>query len=138
MVTVTDVPPDHVERYGVVAPGKVHGRLVEIKGLVENPRPPVAPSSIAVVGRYIFLPDIFDRLVRRNYDVGGEIQLTDAMAALIGEGPFNGFRFDGKRYDCGDKVGFLEANIAFGLAREELRDDVAAVVLRAADELKSG
>ena len=138
MVTVMDVPTDHVERYGVVIPGKVQGRLVEIKGLVEKPPPAVAPSSIAVVGRYIFLPEIFDRLVGQKYDVGMEIQLTDAMADLVGEVPFNGFRFDGARYDCGDKVGFLEANIAFGLAREELRSDVTNVVLRVADELKSG
>ncbi len=138
MVTVMDVPTDHIERYGVVIPGKVQGRFVEIKGLVEKPSPEMAPSSIAVVGRYIFLPDIFDRLERQNYDVGTEIHLTDGMTALVGAAPFNGFRFDGARYDCGDKVGFLEANIAFGLAREELRNDVTNVVLRVADELKSG
>ena len=138
MVTVMDVPTDHIERYGVVIPGKVQGRFVEIKGLVEKPSPEMAPSSIAVVGRYILLPDIFDRLERQNYDVGTEIHLTDAMTAMVGAAPFNGFRFDGARYDCGDKVGFLEANIAFGLAREELRNDVTNVVLRVADELKSG
>lgn len=138
MVAVMDVPANHVERYGVVIPGNVQGRFVEIKGLVEKPSLAMAPSSIGVVGRYIFLPDIFDRLAGRNYDLRGEIQLTDAMTALVGEAPFNGFRFDGTRYDCGDKVGFLEASIAFGLAREELRSDVTNVVLRMADELKSG
>ncbi len=138
MVAVMDVPTNLVERYGVVMPGEVQGRFIEVQGLVEKPSPAIAPSSIAVVGRYIFLPDIFEHLVGQNYDVGTEIQLTDAMAALVGEAPFNGFRFDGTRYDCGDKVGFLEANIAFGLAREELRSDVANIVLRVADELKTG
>ena len=137
MVAVMDVPTDHTSRYGVLAPGKVHGRLIEIKGLVEKPQPLKAPSTIAIIGRYILLPEIFDQLAEQNKDVSGEIQLTEAMATLIGGTPFSGFRFEGERYDCGDKVGFLEANIAYGLAREELHDDVAAVVLRMADALKS-
>ncbi|HIB18312.1 MAG TPA: UTP--glucose-1-phosphate uridylyltransferase [Alphaproteobacteria bacterium] len=137
MVAVMDVPTDHTSRYGVLAPGKVHGRLIEIKGLVEKPQPLKAPSTIAIIGRYILLPEIFDQLAEQNNDVSGEIQLTEAMATLIGGTPFSGFRFEGERYDCGDKVGFLEANIAYGLAREELHDDVAAVVLRMADALKS-
>jgi len=137
MVAVMDVPTDHTSRYGVVTPGKVHGRLIEIKGLVEKPQALKAPSTLAIIGRYILLPEIFDQLAEQNKDVRGEIQLTDAMATLIGGTPFSGFRFDGERYDCGDKVGFLEANIAYGLAREELHDDVAAVVLRMADALKS-
>ena len=137
MVAVMDVPTDHTSRYGVLAPGKVHGRLIEIKGLVEKPQPLKAPSTIAIIGRYILLPEIFDQLAEQNKDVSGEIQLTEAMATLIGGTPFSGFLFEGERYDCGDKVGFLEANIAYGLAREELHDDVAAVVLRMADALKS-
>ena len=137
MVAVMDVPTDHTSRYGVLTPGEVYGRSIEIKGLVEKPQPLKAPSTIAIIGRYILLPEIFDQLAEQNKDVSGEIQLTEAMATLIGGTPFSGFRFEGERYDCGDKVGFLEANIAYGLAREELHDDVAAVVLRMADALKS-
>ena len=137
MVAVMDVPWEHTKRYGVLAPGEARDGLIEINGLVEKPNPKEAPSQLAIIGRYILQAEVFKQLGEQKSDVNGEIQLTDAMCALIGGAPFNGFRFEGERYDCGDKIGLLEANIAYGLSREELRNDVAAVVLRAADALKS-
>ena len=137
MVAVMDVPREHTKRYGVLAPGEARDGLIEINGLVEKPNPKEAPSQLAIIGRYILQAEVFKQLGEQKSDVNGEIQLTDAMCALIGGVPFNGFRFEGERYDCGDKIGLLEANIAYGLSREELRNDVAAVVLRAADALKS-
>ena len=137
MVAVMDVPWEHTKRYGVLAPGEARDGLIEINGLVEKPNPKEAPSQLAIIGRYILQAEVFKQLGEQKSDVNGEIQLTDAMCALIGGVPFNGFRFEGERYDCGDKIGLLEANIAYGLSREELRNDVAAVVLRAADALKS-
>ena len=137
MVAVMDVPWEHTKRYGVLAPGEARDGLIEINGLVEKPNPKEAPSQLAIIGRYILQAEVFKQLGEQKSDVNGEIQLTDAMCSLIGGVPFNGFRFEGKRYDCGDKIGLLEANIAYGLSREELRNDVAAVVLRAADALKS-
>ena len=91
-------------------------------GLVEKPAPRDAPSNLAVIGRYILLPDVFEHLSRHDRGAGGEIQLTDAMARMIGTHPFHGLRFEGRRFDCGDKLGYLEANVAFGLAREDLGD----------------
>ena len=128
MVAVMDVIPEHVSRYGVVDPAGDDGKLVKVKGLVEKPRPANAPSNIAVIGRYILDPLVFSHLDRKERGAGGEIQLTDALADMIGALPFNGFRFDGKRFDCGDKVGFLEANVAFGLARSDLGPELRAAL----------
>lgn len=128
MVAVMDVIPEHTSRYGVVDPAGDDGRLVTVKGLVEKPRPANAPSNIAVIGRYILDPRVFALLDRKERGAGGEIQLTDALADMIGTVPFNGFRFDGKRFDCGDKVGFLEANVAFGLARHDLGAELRDVL----------
>lgn len=128
MVAVMDVIPEHTSRYGVVDPAGDDGRLVTVKGLVEKPRPANAPSNIAVIGRYILDPKVFALLDRKERGAGGEIQLTDALADMIGTVPFNGFRFDGKRFDCGDKVGFLEANVAFGLARHDLGAELRDVL----------
>ncbi len=122
MVAVMDVPREHTSRYGILAPGAQDGQLVEVRGLVEKPAPDVAPSTLSVIGRYILQPEVFAELARREVGAGNEIQLTDAMARLIGRQPFHGYRFEGIRYDCGDKLGFLEANIAYALAREDLRD----------------
>jgi UTP--glucose-1-phosphate uridylyltransferase len=122
IVAVMDVPRAHTARYGVLDPGATTGALTEIKGLVEKPAPDKAPSTLSIIGRYILQPEIFSHLGIRERGAGNEIQLTDAMARLIGKQPFHGFRFEGIRYDCGDKLGFLEANIAFALARDDLRD----------------
>ena len=128
MVAVTEVPRSRTDRYGILEVGEDDGRLAEIVGLVEKPRPEEAPSTLGIIGRYILLPDVFDALARTGQGAGGEIQLTDAMAGLIGRAPFHGFRFAGRRYDCGDRIGFLEANLAFALARGDLEADVRSML----------
>jgi UTP--glucose-1-phosphate uridylyltransferase len=106
----------------------VSGRLTEVTGLVEKPKPADAPSDQAVVGRYILQPEVFKHLAGQQKGAGGEIQLTDALARMIGGAPFHGYRFEGTRFDCGDKVGFFEANLAFALERPDLRDGVIAFI----------
>ena len=130
VVAVMEVPPEATSRYGVLDPGAIAGPLVQVKGLVEKPRPEVAPSRLAVVGRYVLLPEIFDHLERHEVGAGGEIQLTDAMAKLIGRQPFHGFCFSGRRFDCGDKLGYLEAIIAAALERPELRPGLLEIMGR--------
>ena len=120
MVAVMDVPQNETASYGIVTPGADDGRIVEVNGLVEKPSPKDAPSNIAVVGRYIIEPGVFTHLDRQEQGAGGEIQLTDSLARQIGEMPFSGLRFSGERFDCGSKIGFLQANIAFALQRDEL------------------
>ncbi len=124
MVAVMDVPHDQTGAYGIVTPGDDDGRLVDIRGLVEKPKPSEAPSTIGVVGRYIITPEVFTTLGSQERGAGGEIQLTDALAKQIGTAPFTGLRFSGERFDCGSKLGFLQANIAFGLANGALADDL--------------
>jgi UTP--glucose-1-phosphate uridylyltransferase len=120
MVAVMDVPKEHTKRYGILDIGRDDGRFVQVKGMVEKPKIDKAPSTLAVIGRYILEPAVFDHLDRQTRGAGNEVQLTDAMIPLIGRSPFHGFRFEGKRFDCGDKLGFFEANIAFAMAREDL------------------
>jgi UTP--glucose-1-phosphate uridylyltransferase len=122
VVAVMDVPREHTQRYGILDVGKDDGRLAEVKGLVEKPAPEKAPSTLSVIGRYILMPQVFDYLSRMERGAGNEIQLTDAMAKMIGESPFHGLRFEGTRFDCGDKLGFLQATVSFGLARDDLSD----------------
>ncbi|MGB2262472.1 MAG: UTP--glucose-1-phosphate uridylyltransferase, partial [Candidatus Puniceispirillaceae bacterium] len=98
--------------------------LIEVKGLVEKPKPEDAPSNIAVVGRYIIEPAVFQTLSSGDRGTGDEIQLTDALAQQIGKSAFHGLRFSGERFDCGSKIGFLQANIAFGMANESLASDL--------------
>jgi UTP--glucose-1-phosphate uridylyltransferase len=124
IVAVVDVPREHTKRYGILDVGKDDGRLAEVKGLVEKPKPEDAPSTLSVIGRYILQPEVFDHLEARQRGAGGEIQLTDAMAKLIGDQPFHGLRFEGKRYDCGDKIGFIEATIAHALSRPDMGPQV--------------
>lgn len=128
MIAAMDVPHEHTKRYGIVKPGRDSDRLVEVQGLVEKPAPDKAPSNTAVIGRYILQPKVFDHLDLVQRGAGGEIQLTDALARMIGEVPFNGLRFSGTRYDCGDKIGFLHANIAFALNRPEMQVEAAAII----------
>ena len=120
VVAVTDVPREHTNRYGILDVSSDDGRLANIKGLVEKPEPAKAPSTLSIIGRYILQPEIFHELEAKRVGTGGEIQLTDSMAKLIGKQPFHGFRYKGTRYDCGDKVGFIEANVAFALAHPEM------------------
>lgn len=126
MVAVMEVRPDQTSAYGVISPGVEDGRVTEVRDLVEKPREN-PPSNLAVVGRYILQPDILRRLDASRPGAGGEIQLTDAIAAAARAGaPVTGYRFHGMRYDCGSKAGALQATVAFGLARRELRGEFAA------------
>lgn len=128
MVAAMEVPADKASSYGILDVEKDMGNLVSVKGMVEKPEPGTAPSNLAVIGRYILSPQILHNLNDKQTGAGGEIQLTDAIAKQIGsddDGVY-GFRFKGQRYDCGSKAGFLQATVAFGLAREELRDDLDA------------
>lgn len=134
MVAVMDVPRENTGRYGILDVASDDGRLAEVKGLVEKPAPADAPSTLSIIGRYILQPEVFRHLDRRERGAGGEIQLTDSLAAMIGDGPFHGLRFEGERFDCGDKVGFLKANVAFALARDDLRDEVMAYIRACADD----
>jgi UTP--glucose-1-phosphate uridylyltransferase len=109
------------------------GRLAEAKGLVEKPAPEAAPSTLSIIGRYVLQPEVFRELERRERGSGGEVQLTDAIARTIGSIPFHGLRFEGKRFDCGSKAGFLEANVAYALQRDDLRTDMREIVKRYAD-----
>jgi UTP--glucose-1-phosphate uridylyltransferase len=125
MIATMDVPREHVSRYGIMQVKRDDGRLAEVSGMVEKPAPDKAPSTLAAIGRYILHPEVFDHLEKVERGAGGEIQLTDALARMISTHPFHGFRFEGERFDCGDKVGFLQANVAFALARDDMRGEVA-------------
>lgn len=120
VVAVAEVPADKVDQYGIVEPGKDDGRTAEVKGLVEKPAIGEAPSRLALTGRYILSPSVFRELDKGVRGAGGEIQLTDAMAATIGSVPFHAVRFEGTRFDCGDKAGYLAANIAYALERDDI------------------
>lgn len=117
-----------MSRYGIVKPESDDGKIVKICDMVEKPSQEVAPSNIAVVGRYILQPDIFDELERTEKGSGGEIQLTDAMKALLPHHDFYGCRFNGKRFDCGSPLGFLKANVALGLMDENFGKEFAEYI----------
>jgi UTP--glucose-1-phosphate uridylyltransferase len=131
VVAVLEVPPEETHKYGVVDPGGTDGRLTEIRGLVEKPAAGTAPSNLMLPGRYILQPEIMDALGKVGRGAGGEIQLTDAMAAMIGKQPFHGLAFDGERHDCGHTLGFVIANVALALKRGDvapaLRDYLAGL-----------
>ena len=135
MVAVMEVPRAQTSRYGVLDVAREHGKLVEVRGLVEKPAPEKAPSTLTIIGRYILQPEVMAHLDRRERGAGGEIQLTDALARALGHGPFHGLRFEGRRFDCGDKIGFFEANIAFAIERDDLGPAVRAVIERYAARL---
>ena len=120
VVAVAEVPHDQTNKYGILRVGSDDGRMVEVLGLVEKPKPEDAPSNLSVIGRYILLPEVIGHLSQMERGAGGEVQLTDAMAKMIGHTPFHGLRYEGRRFDCGDKIGFLEAQIAFALKRPDL------------------
>jgi UTP--glucose-1-phosphate uridylyltransferase len=124
VIAVTEVPREQTNRYGILDIGRDDGKLVEVRGLVEKPDPSVAPSTLSVIGRYVLLPEVIGHLAKMERGAGGEIQLTDGMAKMIGHTPFHGLRYAGRRFDCGDKLGFLEAQLAFALRRPELADAV--------------
>lgn len=131
VLAVQDVPRAETRRYGVVDVHGVNDTMAEVFGMVEKPVPEVAPSTLAVAGRYILTPNVFGSIRRQPRGAGGEIQLTDGIAALIGTEKVYAFRYDGKRYDCGSKEGYLEATIDLALADPSLRDAVRAHMLKA-------
>ncbi|MDC1382002.1 UTP--glucose-1-phosphate uridylyltransferase GalU [Candidatus Puniceispirillum sp.] len=122
MVAVMDIPKSDTGSYGIVTPSADDGQLLVVSGLVEKPSPENAPSNIGVVGRYIIEPGVFSQLENQSRGAGNEVQLTDALARQIGKVPFHGFRFSGERFDCGSKIGFLQANITFAMSHEDLAD----------------
>ena len=123
VVAAMEVPRDMTSSYGVLDIQEDMGSLVSVKGMVEKPAAEEAPSNLAVIGRYILTPDVLRNLDDHSKGAGGEIQLTDAIAKEIEKSGVYGFRFEGQRYDCGSKAGYLQATVAFGLARDELRDE---------------
>jgi len=120
IIAAEEKPREETRRYGVVAPGAVSGPIVEVKGLVEKPDPEKAPSNLCVIGRYILQPQIFGQLERLERGAGDEIQLTDSIARLIGHVPLHALKTNCERYDCGDKLGFIQANLAVGLSRPDI------------------
>lgn len=126
VISVLEVPEDHCHRYGIVDPGESIGDVTEVKGFVEKPRPGTAPSRLAAIGRYVLQPEVMAILDRQETGAGGEIQLTDALAQLIGRQPFHARTYRGARYDCGDKAGFVQANLALALQRDDIGADVRA------------
>jgi UTP--glucose-1-phosphate uridylyltransferase len=129
MVALMEVSLEETQAYGVIDPGTHfhsanHAHLVEVKGLVEKPKPSLAPSRLAVVGRYIVEPGVFMELESQERGMGGEVQLTDSLAKRVGQVPFHGLIFEGQRYDCGSKLGFLTANLAFAMERPDLSNNL--------------
>ncbi|WP_298306874.1 UTP--glucose-1-phosphate uridylyltransferase GalU [uncultured Erythrobacter sp.] len=130
LISVLEVPMEEVSSYGVIAPGTENGALTEVTGLVEKPPVAEAPSNKIVSGRYILQPEVMRTLETQEKGAGGEIQLTDAMAKMIGDQPFHAVTFDGNRYDCGSKLGFVEATLALALERDDMGADVRAMAER--------
>ena len=130
LLAVQEVPADQTHQYGICGVGKRDGKIFEVDGMVEKPAKGTAPSNFSITGRYILQPEIFKILATQERGAGGEIQLTDAMIGLSKTQTFYGVDFDGERHDCGSKSGFLKANIAFGMARADLRDGLRADMKR--------
>ncbi len=138
MVAAMEVAPDKASAYGILDVDQDMGKIVHVKGMVEKPAPGEAPSSLAVIGRYILSPKILQNLSKIKGGAGGEIQLTDAIAREIEEGRnVYGYRFDGQRFDCGSKAGFLQATVSFALARTDLRDELSAYLHTIAEHSKA-
>ena len=124
VVAALEVPDSETHKYRVIEPGQSEGRLTEILGMVEKPEPGTAPSNIMLPGRYILQPEVMRALDDQETGAGGEIQLTDAMAKVIGTQPFHACRFEGDRYDCGSASGFVIANLAMALDRPDVGDKI--------------
>ena len=129
IISVLEVPRNAVSSYGVIAPGVANGAVTEILGLVEKPKVEDAPSNLIVSGRYILQPEVMRILEGQEKGAGGEIQLTDAMAQMIGRQPFNAVTFNGNRYDCGSKLGYIEANLALALQRPDMAEQVRIMAM---------
>ena len=130
LLSVLEVPHEQVSSYGVIDPGAQNGKLTEVKGLVEKPSIEAAPSNLIISGRYILQPEVMRILEGQQKGAGGEIQLTDAMAQMIGKQSFHAVTFAGNRYDCGSKIGYIEANLAIALERPDMADGVRAMATR--------
>lgn len=128
VVAVKNVPKEDTSKYGIVDTDNEGDKTVSIKGLVEKPDPANAPSTLSIVGRYILQPEVLDHLAAFETGAGNEIQLTDSMAKLIGNQPLHGLRFDGDHFDCGSRLGFIEANIAYGLADKDIGNNVKTIL----------
>jgi len=138
MVAAMEVPPERASAYGVLDVQEDMGSIVSVKGMVEKPKKDEAPSNLAVIGRYILGPSVLTNLNKMKTGAGGEIQLTDAIAADIGtENTVYGYRFRGQRFDCGSKAGFLQATVAFALARDDLRDDLSRYLMEVTQHEKA-
>ena len=130
VVAVVEVPREQTTSYGIAAIRSEKDGMAEITGLVEKPKPEEAPSNLALIGRYVLQPEVFDHLDRHETGSGGEIQLTDALAKMIGGKPFHALRYTGGRYDCGNRLGFLEANVAVALGRKDTAAETRALLER--------
>jgi UTP--glucose-1-phosphate uridylyltransferase len=130
LISVLEVPMEEVSSYGVIDPGESRGALTEVRGLVEKPKVDVAPSNKIVSGRYILQPEVMQALTNQEKGAGGEIQLTDAMARMIGHQPFHAVTFEGRRFDCGSKTGFVEATLALALERPDMGAEVRRIAER--------
>lgn len=132
IVAVDAVPDDRVSSYGVIAPKSRDGRLIEMSGMVEKPAQADAPSNLKITGRYILQPEIFDLLEDQDPGAGGEIQLTDSMARLMERQSFHAYEYEGQDYDCGSKIGYFDAVLAYALANDEIGEEAKALVRAAA------
>jgi len=130
LISVLEVPHEEVSSYGVIDPGESRGTLTEVRGLVEKPSLAEAPSNKIISGRYILQPEVMRTLEKQGKGAGGEIQLTDAMAQMIGQQPFHAVTFAGRRFDCGSKTGFVEATLALALERDDMGADVRRIAER--------
>lgn len=130
IIAVEEVPTDRVHMYGIVGVGKPKGKAFEITKMVEKPKAADAPSNLSITGRYILQPEIFDVLEKQAAGAGGEIQLTDAMVAMSKTQPFYGLKFEGRSFDCGSKIGFLAANVSYGLERPDLAPELRTELTR--------
>jgi len=138
MVAAMEVPQQSASSYGILDVKEDMGSLVSVNGMVEKPEADKAPSNLAVIGRYILTPDVLRNLNKKKSGAGGEIQLTDAIAdEIVEDRPVYGYRFEGERFDCGSKSGFLQATVAFGLSRPELRDDLMGYLSSVVDTRKA-
>ena len=131
IIALMEVDPENIHMYGAAAVEETDTPdVVKVTGLVEKPAKEDAPSNLAIIGRYVLMPEVIEHLSRMERGAGGEVQLTDGMASLIGKQPFHGLRYEGRRFDCGDKAGFLEAQIAFALKRPDMAPAVREFLKR--------
>jgi UTP--glucose-1-phosphate uridylyltransferase len=130
LIAVEEVPKDRIHMYGVVGVGEAKGKAFAITGMVEKPTRERAPSNLIITGRYILQPEIFDVLATQEHGTGGEIQITDAMIGLSKRQAFYGFKFEGRTFDCGSKIGFLAANVSYALARKDIGPEFRAEVAK--------